>query len=171
MNITRIDKPGARQAAGPDRDAKPRGGKAGGDRVSLSAAALRDLEAQQNAARRARQAADAAKAAGDGPDVPVPDRRTEAQCRKIAARIRAGDHVPLSDRRFLESHDAMGYQMAMALRHIQDRPRHREGVVKGRDAHRTSAAGVSAVLAADRPYPSGNGDNPFRDPSSEEDAT
>lgn len=50
-------------------------------------------------------------------------------CSKIAARIRAGDHVPLKDLRYLMKHDIRAYQMAMASRKPKEDPKEWESAI------------------------------------------
>ena len=50
-------------------------------------------------------------------------------CNKIAARIRAGDHVPLKDLRYLMKHDVQAYQMAMVSRKPKEDPKEWESAI------------------------------------------
>lgn len=50
-------------------------------------------------------------------------------CNKIAARVRAGDHVPLKDLRYLMKHDIRSYQMAMAARKPKENPKKWESAI------------------------------------------
>ena len=61
-------------------------------------------------------------------------------CNKIAARIRAGDHVPLKDLRYLMKHDIRAYQMAMASRKPKEDPKEWESAIpKGEEEDKQSA--------------------------------
>ena len=144
MKITRVNKAGVRQTIGPEREVKKDAvSRSAADQVLLSSAAVRRLEARP--------------AGGAALSSLTPERKTQARCRNIAARIRAGDHVPPEDRKYLEQYDAVGYQLAMATRHVKERPRHWDSVV--RDAHKPSADGVAAVLA---PQSHSSGGDPRR---------
>lgn len=50
-------------------------------------------------------------------------------CNKIAARVRAGDRVPLKDLRYLMKHDIRSYQMAMAARKPKEDPKKWESAI------------------------------------------
>lgn len=81
-------------------------------------------------------------------------------CAKIAARIRAGDKVPLKDLRYLMKHDARLYMMAMAMRLPNEDPKKWDSALKGRKEEEQQSASAwdnsagAPALEASAPAPS-----------------
>ena len=95
-----------------------------GDRVMLSKEVLALIQMQN----RIRAIEQARENANNAPEVQVLDSMRKAMkvqkiCNQIAARIRAGDHVPLKDLRYLKKNDPQAYQMAMVSRKPNDDPK------------------------------------------------
>lgn len=112
------------------------GGKS--DQVTLSKQVLAVVE-MQNRLRAIEQARENAE---KSPEAQALDTMRNTMkimkiCNKIAARIRAGDHVPLKDLRYLMKHDIRAYQMAMASRKPKEDPKEWESAVpKGEEENK-----------------------------------
>lgn len=63
-------------------------------------------------------------------------------CRTIAARVQAGDKVPLKDLRYLMKHDIRGYQLAMSMRRQKENPKEWKSAIP-EEREKTEAAGKS----------------------------
>lgn len=72
--------------------------------------------------------------------------RVRRLCARIAARIRAGDRVPMQDRRYLKARDPLQYAMATLMQKPNDDPRRRASLLQNRDKTppRTAAPTVCA---------------------------
>ena len=105
------------------------------DQVTLSKQVLAVVQAQN----RLRAIEQARKDAENSPEAQALDSMQKTMkimkiCSKIAARIRAGDQVPLKDLRYLMKHDIRSYQMAMALRKPKEDPKKwKSAVPKGEE--------------------------------------
>ncbi len=105
-------------------------GRAKSDQVTLSKQVLAVVQ-MQNRIRAIEQARENAE---NSPEAQVLDGMQKAMkilkiCNKIAARIRAGDRVPLKDLRYLMKHDSRAYQMAMAARKPKEDPKEWESAI------------------------------------------
>lgn len=94
------------------------------DQVTLSKQVLAVVQ-MQNRLRALEQAREDAK---NSPEAQALDSMRKAMkvqktCNKIAARVRAGDHVPLKDLRYLMKHDPLAYQMAISSRKPKEDPK------------------------------------------------
>lgn len=108
------------KAGGPS----PLMGRPTSDQVTLSKQVLAvvQLKNRLRAVEQARQDAE------NSPEAQMLESMRKAMevqkaCNKIAARVRAGDRVPLKDLRYLLKHDPQGYQMAMASRKPKEDPK------------------------------------------------
>lgn len=63
-------------------------------------------------------------------------------CARIAARIKAGDRVPLQDRRYLKRKDPIQYLMATLMRKQNDDPKRWQTLLKGKDLEKEQSPGV-----------------------------
>lgn len=102
----------------------PLTGRANSDQVTLSKQVLAMVQMQN----RLRALAQAGEDAKNSPEAQALDSMRKAMkiqktCNKIAARVRAGDHVPQKDLRYLMKHDPLAYQMAMASRKPNEDPK------------------------------------------------
>lgn len=102
----------------------PLAGGAKRDQVTLSKQVLAVIQ-MQNRIRVMEQAKENAK---NSPEAQALESMRKAMkvlkiCNKIAARIRAGDNVPLKDLRYLMKNDPHAYQMAMASRKPKEDPK------------------------------------------------
>lgn len=61
-------------------------------------------------------------------------------CNKIAARIQAGDNVPLKDLRYLMKHNIRAYQLAMASRKPKEAPKEWESAIPKEEQEREQLA-------------------------------
>lgn len=100
------------------------------DQVTLSKQVLAVVQAQN----RFRAIEQARENAENSPEAQALDTLRKTMkimkiCNKIAARIRAGDHVPLKDLRYLMKHDIRSYQMAMAARRPKEDPKKWESAI------------------------------------------
>lgn len=105
-------------------------GRAKSDQVTLSKQVLAVVQ-MQNRMKVIEQARENAE---NSPEAQVLDSMRKAMkvlkiCNKIAARIRAGDHVPLKDLRYLMKHDPQAYQMALASRKPKEDPKKWESAI------------------------------------------
>lgn len=111
------------------------------DQVTLSKQVLAVVQ-MQNRLRAIEQARENAE---NSPEAQALDTMRKTMqimkiCNKIAARIRAGDHVPLKDLRYLMKHDIRAYQMAMASRKPKEDPKEWESAIpKGEEEDKQSA--------------------------------
>lgn len=113
----------------------------GSDRLALSrqvSAIVAEHNRQIEAARRAAQNKERAGTSGGSGEEALLDamnKRLKAalKCQKIAARIMAGDKVPLEDRRYLENGDPEGYKLALAMRKPKKDPKEWESVLDEED--------------------------------------
>lgn len=108
----------------------PLAGRAKRDQVTLSKQVLAVVQ-MQNRMRAIKQAQGNAE---NSPEAQVLDSMRKAMkvlkiCNKIAARVRAGDNVPLKDLRYLMKHDPQAYQMAMAARKPKEDPKKWESAI------------------------------------------
>lgn len=102
----------------------PLSGGVKSDQVTLSKQVLAVVQ-MQNRLRAIEQARENAE---NSPEVQALDSMRKTleimkTCSKIAARIQAGDRVPLKDLRYLMKHDIRAYQMAMASRKPKEDPK------------------------------------------------
>lgn len=108
----------------------PLAGRAKSDQVTLSKQVLAVVQ-MQNRIKAIEQAKENAK---NSPEAQVLDSMQKAMkvlkiCNKIAARIRAGDNVPLKDLRYLMKNNPQAYQMAMASRKPKEDPKEWESAI------------------------------------------
>ena len=99
-------------------------GRAKSDQVVLSKQVLAVIEIQN----RIRQIEQAKEDANNSPEMKQLESmmkfmKTLEACSKIAARIQAGDKVPLKDLQYLMEKDSQMYQMAMASRKPKENPK------------------------------------------------
>ena len=128
----------------------PLAGRAKSDQVTLSKQVLAVIQ-MQNRIRAIEQARENAQNSSEVQALESMQKAMDVLkvCNKIAARIRAGDHVPLKDLRYLIKNDPMAYQMAMASRKPKEDPKQWESAVPkekpeaGQPAH---AAGCESGL-------------------------
>ena len=87
-------------------------------------------------------------------------------CAKIAARIRAGDQVPLKDRRYLRQRNPMQYLMATLMQEHNDNPKRWKTLLKNEDwekqepsASKISAEIITAGASAGSSAPAVSSDN------------
>lgn len=136
----------------------PLAGGANSDQVTLSKQVLAVVQMQN----RLRAIEEARENAENSPEAQALDSMQKTMkimkiCNKIAARIRAGDRVPLKDLRYLMKHDIRAYQMAMASRKPKEDPKEWESAVpKGEEEDEQSVArtgeqtdGVSASFGCE----------------------
>lgn len=102
----------------------PLAGRAKSDQITLSKQVLAVVQ-MQNRIRALDQTKENAKNSPEAQALESMRKAMKVQkvCNKIAARIRAGDNVPLKDLRYLMKHDAMAYQLAMASRKPKEDPK------------------------------------------------
>lgn len=62
-------------------------------------------------------------------------------CNQIAARIRAGDQVPLKDRKYLKQRDPVQYLMAILMQEANDDPKRWESLIKNEDQENQQVSG------------------------------
>lgn len=122
----------------------PLADRAKSDQVTLSKQVLAVVQ-MQNRLRAIEQAKEQAK---NAPEAQVLDSMRKAMkvlkiCNKIAARVRAGDHVPLEDLRYLMKHDVQAYQMAMASRKPKEDPKEWESAIPNEEQEKEPAAGYA----------------------------
>lgn len=148
-------------------------GRVKGDQLTLSEQVLAIIQ-HQNKIREIEERA------GNSPEAQAVDNLSKAMkvlkvCSKIAARIRAGDKVPLKDLQYLMRNDPQAYRMAMASRKPKDAPKEWESAVpKDEQAERQSIrdletqvnrsqalseAGNSAGMSSDGSFVGGAGEN------------
>ncbi len=108
----------------------PLAGGAKTDQVTLSKQVLAVIQ-MQNRIRAIEQAREDAENSPEVKALKSMRKTMEIQkiCNKIAARIRAGDRVPLKDLRYLRKHDIRAYQMAMASRKPKENPKKWESAI------------------------------------------
>ena len=115
----------------------PLSGGAKSDQVTLSKQVLAVVQ-MQNRLKAIEQARENAE---NSPEAQALDtmRKTMEMlkiCNKIAARIRAGDQVPLKDLRYLMKHDIRAYQLAMATRTPKENPKKwKSAIPKGEEEY------------------------------------
>lgn len=127
------------------RASSPLTSRANSDQVTLSKQVLAVVQMQN----RIRALAQAREDAKNSPEAQALDSMRKAMkvqktCNKIAARIRAGDHVPMKDLRYLMKHDALAYQMAMASRKPKEDPKKWDSAIpkeKQENGQQAAAAG------------------------------
>lgn len=120
------------------------GGRAKSDQVTLSKQVFAVVQMQN----RLKAIAQAKEDAQNSPEAQALDsmrKMMEIQkaCNKIAARIRAGDRVPLKDLRYLIKHDIRAYQMAMASRKPNDDPKEWDSAIPKEDQEREQPTELS----------------------------
>lgn len=76
-------------------------------------------------------------------------------CGKIAARIRAGDRVPLKDLRYLMKHDIRSYQLAMAARKPKEDPKKWKSAIPKDAEQEEQTANCTGVQTSQGPAPTG----------------
>lgn len=108
----------------------PFAGRANSDQVTLSKHVLAVVQ-MQNRFRAIEQARENAK---NSPEAQALDSMRKTMkimkvCNKIAARVRAGDRVPLKDLRYLMKHDMRAYVLAMAARKPKEDPKKWESAI------------------------------------------
>lgn len=104
------------------------------DRLDLSRQALAVLEELNRQDREARRKLLEAKRKGSQKtDILTKSLKTLEKCRKIAARIQAGDKVPPEDERYLMDHDPDGYKLALAARQPKEKPKEWDSVLEKED--------------------------------------
>ena len=108
----------------------PWAGRAQSDQVALSKQVLAVVQ-MQNRIRALEQATENAR---NSPEAKALESMRKAMkvrkaCNRIAARIRAGDQVPLKDLRYLLKNDPHGYQLAMAARKPKEDPKKWESAI------------------------------------------
>ena len=119
----------------------PLAGSAKSDQVTLSKQVLAMVQMQN----RLRAIELARENAENSPEAQALDSMRKAMkiqktCGKIAARIRAGDHVPLKDLRYLMKHDMLAYQMAMASRKPKEDPKKWDSAIPKEPQEKAQAA-------------------------------
>lgn len=94
------------------------------DQVMLSKQVLAALQLQ-NRLRAIEQARENAETSPEAQALDSMQKALEVMkaCNKIAARIQAGDKVPLKDLQYLMKNDPQGYQLAMASRKPKEDPK------------------------------------------------
>lgn len=125
------------------------GARASRDQVTLSKQVLAVVQ-MQNRLRAIEQAREDAKNSPEAQALESMRKALEVMkvCNKIAARIRAGDTVPLKDLRYLMKHDMRAYQLAMASRKPKEDPKKWDSAVPRAEQENRQAA-APAVGAAD----------------------
>ena len=80
-------------------------------------------------------------------------------CRKIAASIMKGNHVPPEDLKFLMENDPAGYRLAMAMRKHNPDPEEEESVLTDEDKNGASKekTGGGEAPSVEASSPSGGG--------------
>lgn len=113
----------------------PLSGRSKSDQVTLSKQVLAVVQLQN----RLRAIGQARENAENSPEAQALDSLKKTMeimkiCSKIAARIQAGDHVPLKDLRYLMKHNVRAYQMAMATRKPKEDPKEwKSAIPKGKE--------------------------------------
>ena len=135
--------------AGPAPGGRPPWARASRDQVTLSKQVLAVVQ-MQNRLRAIEQAREDAKNSPEAQALESMRKALEVMkvCNKIAARIRAGDTVPLKDLRYLMKHDMRAYQLAMASRKPKEDPKKWDSAVPRAEQENRQAA-APAVGAAD----------------------
>ena len=128
----------------------PLAGRAKSDQVTLSKQVLAVVQ-MQNRLRAIEQARENAE---NSPEAQALDSMRKAMkvmkaCNKIAARIRAGDHVPLKDLRYLMKNDPQAYQMAMAARKPKEDPKKWESAIPKEEEQETRQSADHAETQTD----------------------
>ena len=108
----------------------PLPGRAKCDQLTLSKQVLTAIQARN----KIRELEQAEKDACSSPEVQMFNSTKKAVkilkiCSKIAARIQAGDNVPLKDLQYLMKNNPLAYKMAMASRKPKKDPKECESVV------------------------------------------
>lgn len=111
------------------------------DQVTLSKQVLAVVQ-MQNRLKAVEQARENAEQSPEGQMLDSMRKTLEIMktCGKIAARIRAGDRVPLKDLRYLMKHDIRSYQLAMAARKPKEDPKKWQSAVP-KDAEQEEQTG------------------------------
>lgn len=123
----------------------PFAGRSGSDQLTLSKQVLSIIELQ-NKIREIRQAREEAANSPEAQMLDTMQRalKTLKSCSTIAARIKAGDKVPLKDLRYLMQNDPQAYHMAMAARTPKENPKKWESAIpKDEQEENRSVADVS----------------------------
>lgn len=120
----------------------PLAGGTKSDQVTLSKQVLAVVQ-MQNRLRAVEQAKENAE---NSPEAQALDSLRKTMkimktCSKIAARIRAGDQVPLKDLRYLMKHDIRSYQLAMVSRRPKEDPKKWESAIPKEDQEQEQIAG------------------------------
>lgn len=115
------------------------------DRLTLSGQVLAVIQ-MHNRIREIEQAKENAR---NSPEAKMLDNMKKAMsvlktCTRIAARIQAGDKVPLKDLRYLMQHDPQAYHMAMASRKPKENPKECESAVPKGEQDERPAKGDAA---------------------------
>lgn len=74
--------------------------------------------------------------------------RVRRLCARIAARIRAGDRVPMKDRRYLKARDPLQYAMATLMQKPNDDPKRRGTLLKAGDTPHPETSAPAAPAEA-----------------------
>lgn len=135
MEITPVDKRvsplGTR---GPSKGAgRPLLSRSAADRLALSRQAVVYLEEQSRRAEAVRSRERPGSGESGLLDALSKASRAMDLCHKIAARLMAGDKVPLEDLRYLMQNDPEGYKLAMASRREKPDPRAWESALTQED--------------------------------------
>lgn len=119
------------------------------DKLALSQGALSYLQELNRQEREQQQKLlEAKRRGGDEVDALTRNLKIMEKCRKIAARIQAGDKVPPEDERYLMDHDADSYKLALALRKPKEKPREWDSVLEDEDRESSSGEGDASASEA-----------------------
>ena len=130
--------------------AAPSSGPVKNDQTMLSKQALLIVQ-MQNKIRAIEQARENAE---NSPEAKMLENLKKSMdilktCTTIAARLRAGDHVPLKDLQYLKRYDPQGYQLAMASRKPKVHPKEwKSAIPEEEQASSDSRSAESAETSA-----------------------
>lgn len=129
-------------AFGSKQNSSPLSGQVREDRLSLSKQALFLVQK----ANQIRKMEKAYGNTGESSEEQVLKTLREAMeilktCSKIAARVKAGDKVPLKDLRYLMKHDMRSYLLAMTMRKPKEDPKVWKSAIPKEDQDEQQAAG------------------------------
>lgn len=134
----------------------PLAGTAKRDQVTLSKQVLAVVQ-MQNRLRAIDQAREDAKNSPEAQALETLRETTKIMkiCNKIAARIRAGDHVPLKDLRYLKKHDMQAYLLAMTSRKPKEDPKEWKSAIPKEEQEKEQSADRGGGQADGASAPSG----------------
>ena len=163
-----VDRLTGKKAETADAPAQARTPKEPVDKLTLSRQAVAYVEEQsrkmwdevrEREQRRQERMDSAAKSSGGELDLLSNGIRVLELCRKIAASIMKGNHVPPEDLKFLMENDPAGYKLAMAMRRHNPDPEEEESVLTDEDKNggRSRETGGGEVPSVESAVPAVSG--------------